>query len=188
MTGRPLICVSTSLVSLKMTPQSKRTAAQDVFRLFLTSVLSLPVLILLVAATTAPTAAAEKSLSELDYEIYPMRTATEAAVVEWGHSAIISALDAAVASFGPQTSRGAFFEVETSPILADPIDGDVERVLKDGSAVDPMTFKLRNAADVEGNMVVMTNAAGLSGVEMARIAKNSGAAALMVVNTDKDVS
>ena len=32
----------------------------------------------------------------------------------------------------------------------------------------------------------MTNAAGLSGVEMARLAKNSGAAALMVVNTDRD--
>jgi len=131
-------------------------------------------------------AANGRSLSDLDYESYPMRTAAEAAVVEWGHSAIISALDAAVASFGPQTSRGAYFEVEASPVLADPVDGDVERLLEDGSAVDPATFKLKNSDQVEGNMVVMTNAAGMTGVEMARIAKNSGAAALMVVNTDKD--
>ena len=33
-------------------------------------------------------------------------TSEEAAVVEWGHSAIISALDGAVAAFGPQTSQG----------------------------------------------------------------------------------
>merc|ERR1719183_2522162 len=35
-------------------------------------------------------------------------------------------------------------------------------------------------------MVIMTDAAGLSGVAMARLAKISGAAALMVVNTDQD--
>ena len=35
-------------------------------------------------------------------------------------------------------------------------------------------------------MVIMTDAAGLSGVAMARIAKESGAAALMVVNTDQN--
>ena len=34
------------------------------------------------------------------------RTSEEAAVIEWGHSAIISALDGAVATFGPQTSQG----------------------------------------------------------------------------------
>ena len=27
-------------------------------------------------------------------------------MIEWGHSAIISALDGAVATFGPQTSQG----------------------------------------------------------------------------------
>ena len=38
--------------------------------------------------------------------IYINSTSEEAAVVEWGHSAIISALDGAVAAFGPQTSQG----------------------------------------------------------------------------------
>ena len=37
------------------------------------------------------------------------RTSEEAAVIEWGHSAIISALDGAVAAFGPQTSQGVSF-------------------------------------------------------------------------------
>ena len=72
--------------------------------------------------------------------------------------------------------------------MADPVDGNVDKLFtkKDGQEVDLTTLKLKNPDDVEGNMVVMTNAAGLSGVEMARLAKNSGAAALMVVNTDAD--
>jgi len=45
---------------------------------------------------------------------------------------------------------------------------------------------LDNADDVAGNMVIMTDDAGLSGVAMARIAKMSGAAALMIVNTDQN--
>jgi len=45
-------------------------------------------------------------------QIFPKRKGEEAAVVEWGHSAIISALDAVVAKFGPQPSMGASFEVE----------------------------------------------------------------------------
>jgi hypothetical protein len=61
--------------------------------------------------------------ANLDYKLFPLRTNEEAAVVEWGSSAIISALDGAVANFGPQTSLGAFFEVETAPILANPING-----------------------------------------------------------------
>ena len=61
--------------------------------------------------------------TNLDYKVFPLRKNEEAAVVEWGNSAIISALDGAVASFGPQTSLGAFFEVETVPILASPING-----------------------------------------------------------------
>jgi len=91
-------------------------------------------------------------------------------VVEWGHSAVISALEAAVAGFGPQTSRGAFFEVETSVVLSKPIDGNTEREI------------LVNADEIEGNMLLMTNAADLSSVKMAKLAQNSGAAALMVVN------
>ena len=133
--------------------------------------------------------AATTDLSSLDYDVFPTRTSAEAAVVEWGHSAIISALDGAVASFGPQTSRGAYFEVEAMPVLADPVDTNVDKLFtKEGAAeqVDLTQLKLKNTDEVEGNMVVMTNAAGLSGVEMARLAKNSGAAALMVVNTDKD--
>ena len=115
--------------------------------------------------------------------VFPQRTSNEAAVVEWGHSAIISALDGAVAAFGPQTSQGANFEVETAPVLASPIDG----VGKGNKDVPDMELpKLLNADDIEGNMVIMTDAAGLSGVALARIAKESGAAALMVVNTDQN--
>ncbi|KAL3769680.1 hypothetical protein ACHAW5_010261 [Stephanodiscus triporus] len=113
----------------------------------------------------------------------------EVAIVEWGHSAIISALDGAVAAFGPQTSMGASFEVETSPVLARPIDGVGKRGDGDVGAVvfDQMKLpRLDNADEVSGNMVIMTDDAGLSGVAMARIAKISGAAALMIVNTDQD--
>jgi len=112
----------------------------------------------------------KKNLSDLDYISFPLRKSEEAAVVEWGHSAVISALEAAVAGFGPQTSRGAFFEVETSVILSNPIDGDTDKE------------KLENADEIHGNMLVMTNGADLSGVHMAKLAQNSGAAALMVVN------
>ena len=152
--------------------------------------------LLLALSTTHVAAGTTDSvpLSDLEYAAFPTRTSAEAAVVEWGHSAIISALDGAVAAFGPQTSRGAFFEVEARPVLASPIDGDVDQLFtKDGSGdgngdsgVDLSTLTLKNTDEVEGNLVVMTNAAGLSGVEMARLAQNSGAAALMVVNTDRD--
>jgi len=124
------------------------------------------------------------------YRIFPQRTSEEAAVIEWGHSAIISALDGAVAAFGPQTSQGVNFEVETAPVLANPIDGVGRWKKSDDESLSAFEReypgKLLNAADVEGNMVIMTDAAGLSGVTMARIAKESGAAALMVVNTDQN--
>lgn len=115
-------------------------------------------------------------LDALDYRIFPRRTEEEAAVLEWGHSAIISALDASVAHFGPQTEQAALLEVECQPILASPING----VTKERLTVS----KLDNAEEVHGNMVVMTNQAGLSGVQLATIAKKSGAAALLVVNVD----
>ena len=123
--------------------------------------------------------------------VFPQRSSHEAAIIEWGHSAIISALDGAVAAFGPQTSMGASFEVETAPVLARPINGVGDRKNEDGgndpTIFDQMTLPaLDNAADVMGNMVIMTDDAGLSGVAMARIAKMSGAAALMIVNTDRD--
>ena len=117
-----------------------------------------------------------KSLDELDYRIFPRRTEEEAAVLEWGHSAIISALDASVAHFGPQTAQAALLEVETAPILAVPLTG----VNKEKETV----VKLDNAEEVHGNMVIMTNQGELTGIELAKIAKASGAAALLVVNVD----
>ena len=128
------------------------------------------------------------------HRIFPQRTSKEAAVIEWGHSAVISALDGAVATFGPQTSQGASFEVETGVVLADPIDGLGSRKSRDGNNNDYDdglsefqrygSAKLNNADGAEGKMLIMTDAAGLSGVTMARIAKEAGAAALTVVNTD----
>ena len=123
---------------------------------------------------------AAQNLQSLDYNVYPRRTEEEAAVFEWGHSAIISALDASVAKFGPQTSQAALLEVECMPILATPVNGAMRG--EDGLNV---IKALKNADQVEGNIVVMTNNGGLSGVEMAQIAKLSGAAALMVVNIDE---
>lgn len=122
--------------------------------------------------------------------VFPQRTSAEAAIVEWGHSAIISALDGAVASFGPQTSMGASFEVETAPVLANPIDGVGNKLKSDDPDVNVSKMmmqlpKLDNADATLGNMIIMTDSAGLSGVAMARIAKISGAAALMIVNTDE---
>ena len=133
--------------------------------------------ILLVGVSSA-SSTKNKNLNELDYRVYPKRTAQEAAVLEWGHSAIISALDASVALFGPQTQDAALLEVECMPILASPLNG----IDKEGKAVD----KFDNADATHGNMVVMTNTGKLSGATMAKIAVNSGAAALLVVNMDED--
>jgi PA domain len=134
-------------------------------------------------------------LQGLKYRTYPRRSEDEAAVIEWGNSAIISAIDASVAYFGPQTSQAALLEVETMPILAFPING-VRDVAKPQSTseieTDREVFdseklrKLDNSDDVFGNAVVMTNTGGLSGVEMALLAQNSGAAALVVVNVDEE--
>lgn len=113
--------------------------------------------------------------------MFPRRTPEEAAVIEWGHSAIISALDVSVAHFGPQTNQAAIFEVETQPVLATPIDG-----LWNGADGEPIIQKLDNADKVKGNVVLMTNTAKkLSGVQLAQIAQLSGAAALVVVNVDE---
>lgn len=122
-------------------------------------------------------------IESLQYRAYPRRTHEEAAVIEWGHSAIISALDVSVAYFGPQTSQAALFEVETMPILASPING---AMFTENKEEGPVIRPLDNAKDVEGNVVVMTNAGGLlSGIQMAQIAQKSGAAALLVVNMDE---
>lgn len=132
-------------------------------------------------------------LLDLNYTIYPIRSQQEAAVLEWGHSAIISALDAAVAAFGPQTSDAALLEVETQPILADPINGvweeqeEKEEEREEEKEENGRHDKLRNADAVHGNVVIMTNTGmGISGVEMAKLAQSSGAAALVVVNVDEE--
>lgn len=135
-------------------------------------------------------AAAASLKTKLDYKVFPMRKNEEAAVVEWGNSAIISALDGAVASFGPQTSLGAFFEVETAPILASPINGrgDKSDIPQEQDPIVgvPYPGPLDNEDEVDGNMLVMTNdASKMSPVAMARVAKESGAAALMIVNVDR---
>ena len=123
------------------------------------------------------------NLADLDYRVYPLRTEEEAAVLEWGHSAIISALDLSVAHFGPQTSQAALLEVECMPILASPLNGVGDRERDPETEAWPIRA-LDNADDVHGNMVVMTNNGALTGVEMARVAKLSGAAAVLVVNID----
>lgn len=147
----------------------------------------------------------ETNLMDLDYSVYPRRTEEEAAVLEWGHSAIISALDASVAMFGPQTSQAALLEVECMPILASPLNGvpsnwkptkkkttpagegeDISEEDGDDEYEDPPIQKLDNAEEVHGNIAVMTNNGGLSGVGMAKVAKLSGAAALLVVNIDEE--
>jgi hypothetical protein len=141
---------------------------------------------------------------------FPRRTQEEAAVLEWGHSAIITALDAAVAHFGPQTTQAALLEVEAMPVLASPLNGvklvDVEeddetseaREVADADTGDAETKErkkvvrqveqavkvLDNADEVHGNLVVMTNRNQLTGVQMAKIAQDSGAAAVVVVNVE----
>ncbi len=80
--------------------------------------------------------------------------------------------------------------METVPILASPINGRGSRadIPKEADPVAGVAYPgpLDNEDDVHGNMVVMTNEdSGMSAVAMARVAKESGAAALMIVNMDK---
>ena len=159
-------------------------------------------LLLLVGEQGAVAAAKSKSnannINALNYSLFPRRTEEEAAVFEWGHSAIISALDASVAKFGPQTNQAALLEVECMPILASPVNGAMTRSTaaddhdndnddhsSSSSSSELLIQHLDNYEEVDGNIVVMTNNGGLSGVQMATIAKLSGAAALMVVNIDE---
>mmetsp|Transcript_39577 Transcript_39577/g.48177 ORF Transcript_39577/g.48177 Transcript_39577/m.48177 type:complete len:524 (-) Transcript_39577:70-1641(-) len=139
----------------------------------------LPLLLLTTTLSTLVTPITPlKNHATLNYNTFPKRQPHEAAIVEWGNSAIVSALDAAVATFGPQTSRGAFFEVETAPILSDPIDG--------GGAGGPPPI---NADEWRGNMVIMTNGdASATPVSMAMAVQKVGGAALMIVNVQKEDS
>lgn len=149
-----------------------------------------------VSATTD----SSSSSRSIPYKRFPQRQDSEAAVVEWGNSAIISAIDAAVASFGPQTNLGAFFEVETTPVLGIPLNGrgNKDNVMEEGDEHDrekdstgganvPYPGPLDNADDVHGNMVILTNEqSDMSPVALARVAKESNAAALMIVNVNPD--
>ena len=146
--------------------------------------------------SSTSTSSSLQSLLELEYAVYPVRSQSEAAVIEWGHSAIISALDASVAAFGPQTTDAALLEVETTPVLADPVHGIVEEEDDEHDNATTTTpkrlLKLHNADEVRGNVVVMTNAGltseenGVTAVDLAVLAQNSGAAALVLVNVDPE--
>jgi PA domain len=109
------------------------------------------------------------SSSSSQPRIYPQRHQDEAAVIEWGHSAIISALDAVVADFGPQTSQAALLEVETTPILAVPLNG----------------VNIQNGADLFGNVAIVIDT-HLTGYELAQLCQSHGAAAVIVVHADPD--
>jgi PA domain len=173
-------------------------------RLLLCVFYALPLICSNASASSTSKNSRQRSLQDLDYRIFPRRTAQEAAVLEWGNSAILTALDVSVAHFGPQTSDAALLEVETQPVLADPLDGVLTRKKKkkrpdtevdattdsdteegeDDEDDSPLLGPLDNADEVLGNMCIMTNTGNLTGVQMAKIAQASGAAALLVVNSN----
>ena len=101
------------------------------------------------AATTTAATPLSQQINDLlsidNYRVYPRRSVDEAAVIEWGHSAVISALEASVAQFGPQTHESALLEVETMPVLASPING--VQTNDEGKVV---VRPLKNADQVDG--------------------------------------
>lgn len=159
---------------------------------------SVLLLVLVVLLPSVPLVVATESINDLlqleypSHRIFPHRTKEEAAVLEWGHSAIITALDASVAHFGPQTSQAALLEVEAMPLLAEPLTGERKpssSSTSDSNGDSSATTKLSildNAEEAHGNLVVMTNQNNLTGVEMALLAQASGAAALLVVNVNQE--
>ena len=57
-------------------------------------------------------------------EAYPQRSNDDAALLEWGHSAIIHAADAVVAEFGLQASEEEFeLGIEAAPVVGKPPQG-----------------------------------------------------------------
>ena len=57
-------------------------------------------------------------------KMYPQRSNEDAALLEWGHSAIIHAADAVVAQFGLQASEEEFeLGIEASPVIGRPPQG-----------------------------------------------------------------
>jgi hypothetical protein len=83
----------------------------------------------------------------------------------------------------PRRTEEEAAEVEAMPILASPLNGVGNRYGDDEDGI-PIR-ELDNTDEVHGNMVVMTNNGGLSAFGMAKVAKLSGAAALLIVNIDE---
>ena len=116
------------------------------------------------------------NVNDLNYTVFPRRLNSEAAVIEWGHSAVINAVDAVAAQFGAQPHSGAFFEVEATPVLADPVDARV----KEGQM-------LNNCDELSGNIAVVTSSDEMSYLDLALVAQSCEAAALVVVSIVKPV-
>jgi len=121
----------------------------------------------------AGVAAAYSSPSLDDYESYPKRSEADAAVIEWGHSAMIQSVDAVVAAFGSQISEteAALFEVEASIVMARPPQACGAK----GALV--------NEDDLRGQIALVMRG-GCSFATKAAIAVKAGAAALVVINND----
>ena len=107
-----------------------------------------------------------------DYESYPKRSDADAAVIEWGHSAMIQSVDGVVASFGAQISEteAALFEVEASVVMSQP----PQACGKGG---------LKNAAKLHGQIALVMRG-GCNFLTKANLAVKAGAAALVVINND----
>ena len=80
-----------------------------------------PLLPLLSLLLSLPGCLSKVNVHTLSYSTYPTRRNSMAAVLEWGHSAKISAIDAVSSEFGVRPGEGARFEVEAEPVLAEPL-------------------------------------------------------------------
>ena len=101
---------------------------------------------------------------------YPKRSNEDAALLEWGSSAIIHNADGVVARFGPSASDPEFeLGIEAELVTANKRQG-----------CEPLS----NAAEVATQIVVMTRGTCDFGVK-AENAARAGAAALIVVNSDR---
>ncbi|GMH48540.1 hypothetical protein TrRE_jg6281, partial [Triparma retinervis] len=120
----------------------------------------------------------KKNIQDLNYAVYPRRRNSEAAVLEWGHSAIINAVDAVAATFGPQTSDGSYFEIEAGVVLSEPLDGG----LGNGGPT--------NCPEMEGAIVMLTwedvRANKVSPVSLASLVQKCGGGAAVVVRVTDD--
>ena len=128
--------------------------------------------LILSAACAYACLAVEVNAGLEDYESYPKRSDADAAVIEWGHSAMIQSVDGVVASFGAQISEteAALFEVEASVVMSQP----PQACGKGG---------LKNAAKLHGQIALVMRG-GCNFLTKANLAVKAGAAALVVINND----